>query len=88
MLDHCGDILAIPFFAWLSYYFHIIPNRTREETILFIFSLGGLVADVAFTTNFIQVLHFKPIILILCYFIVVYSVHSIVFHGTFRPAPI
>ena len=54
MLDHYGDVLAIPFFAWLSFYFHQIPNRTPEETILFLFSFGGLIADLLFTMDFMQ----------------------------------
>lgn len=54
MLEHIGDILAIPFFAWLVVYFHSIPNKTMEETILYLFSIGGFLADILFTYLFFK----------------------------------
>jgi hypothetical protein len=54
MMEHFGDVLAIPFFAWLSIYFHYIPNKTSEQNLLYFFSVGGFVADSFFTFLFIQ----------------------------------
>jgi hypothetical protein len=48
-LNHYGDILAIPFFALLSYYFYIIENKTPTEYILFIFSVSGFILDMVYT---------------------------------------
>jgi uncharacterized membrane protein (DUF106 family) len=79
MIDHIGDILAIPFFAWLSYYFYNLPQRTTQETILFIFSVGGLIADLVFTLQFARQLHSTTVNL----FIVMYFILAIlVFHNS------
>lgn len=89
MLDRYGDILAIPFFAWLSIYFHQIPNRTNEETMLFIFSFGGLVADVLFTMKFLH--YFGTYNIFICsviYMVGVYILHNLIFHHTFTLSPI
>ena len=51
-LDHYGDILAIPFFLLLSFYFYKKKNKTIIEYILLIFSIGGAIADIIFTVNF------------------------------------
>ena len=48
-LNHYGDILAIPFFALLSYYFYMIENKTPTEYILFIFSVSGCILDIVYT---------------------------------------
>jgi len=48
-LNHYGDILAIPFFALLSYYFYMIENKTPTEYILFIFSVSGFILDMVYT---------------------------------------
>lgn len=50
-LPHLGDILAIPFFLWLVVYFYRKSQAgplTNEEKILYLFSIGGLVADLFF----------------------------------------
>jgi hypothetical protein len=52
-LDRYGDILAIPFFILLSYYFYRIKNKTTLEYVLLIFSIGGAIADIVFTINFL-----------------------------------
>ena len=89
MLDHYGDVLAIPFFAWLSFYFHQIPNRTPEETILFLFSFGGLIADLLFTMDFMQRYRtINPYIAVFLYLTLVYVLHLVLFHRTFKLAPI
>lgn len=52
-LTHYGDILAIPFFILLTYYFLIKKNKTKFEYVLLLFSIGGLIADVYFSYNFL-----------------------------------
>ena len=50
-LPHLGDILAVPFFLWLVVYFYRKSQTgplTNEEKILYLFSIGGLVADLFF----------------------------------------
>jgi len=50
-LPHLGDILAIPFFLWLVVYFYRKNQAgplTNEEKILYLFSIGGLIADTFF----------------------------------------
>jgi hypothetical protein len=48
-LSHYGDMLAIPFFIWLSIYFIMIEEKTTTEYILLLFSIGGAVLDILFT---------------------------------------
>lgn len=48
-ITNIGDILAIPFFALLTYYFYTKNNKTFFENILFLFSFCGLIADIFFT---------------------------------------
>ncbi len=52
-LCHYGDILAIPLFALLVYYFYRIEYKTTLEYVLFIFSIGGLIFDILFTYSFL-----------------------------------
>ena len=54
MFENVGDILAVPFFAYMAYYFHYLPNRTYQETALYAFSLAGLIADSFFTINYFR----------------------------------
>ena len=49
MLSHYGDMIAIPFFALLCFYFYKIKVKTKLEMILYLFSISGLVADLFFT---------------------------------------
>jgi hypothetical protein len=51
-LSHYGDIIAIPFFALLSYYFYNIQDKTTFEYVLFYFSIGGFTADSFYTILF------------------------------------
>lgn len=51
-ISHYGDILAIPFFALLVYYFYKIQEKTIMEYILFLFCISGLVLDIFFTFVF------------------------------------
>jgi hypothetical protein len=51
ILPRVGDILAIPFFLWLSIYFIRLYKKrglTIEEKILTLFSIGGLICDLIF----------------------------------------
>ncbi len=50
---HYGDMLAIPFFFLLVIYFSIKKNKTYFEYILLMFSIGGLIADIIFSYNFL-----------------------------------
>jgi len=52
-LSHYGDILAIPFFAWLTIYFYIIENKDSTEYILLFFSFSGFVLDILYTYLFL-----------------------------------
>lgn len=48
-LSHLGDLIAIPFFFLLTYYFYNLKEKSILEYILFYFSLGGLIADIFYT---------------------------------------
>jgi len=52
-ISHYGDILAIPFFALLVFYFYSIENKSILEYILFGFALSGLVLDTLFTYRYL-----------------------------------
>jgi len=47
--DHYSDILAIPFFALLTYYFYKINNKTLFEKLLFLFVSITFFIDIFFT---------------------------------------
>ena len=51
-LCHYGDILAIPFFALLIFYFYNIENKSGLEYVLFLFSISGFVLDIFYTYIF------------------------------------
>jgi hypothetical protein len=48
-LSHIGDVLAVPFFLWLSIYFYQINNKTMTEYILMSFVISGFIMDLLFT---------------------------------------
>jgi hypothetical protein len=52
--SHYGDILAIPFFALLVYYFYMIQDKSIIEYILFYFSICGFVLDIVYTYMFLS----------------------------------
>lgn len=52
-ISHYGDILAIPFFALLVYYFNNIENKSKLEYLLFYFSISGFVLDILYTYIFL-----------------------------------
>ena len=49
---HYGDILAIPFFALLIFYFYNVENKSMLEYVLFFFSISGFVLDIFYTYVF------------------------------------
>ena len=51
-LVHIGDVLAIPLFALLTYYFYNKKNKNNIENILYIFAITGFIADTYFTYNY------------------------------------
>ena len=52
-IEHYGDILAIPFFIMLSYYFINKKEKTLFEYILMLFGIIGTIADIYFTSRFL-----------------------------------
>jgi len=54
-ISHYGDILAIPFFALLIFYFYNKERKTPLETLLFLFSISGFVLDILYTLLFYRV---------------------------------
>jgi len=58
-ISHYGDILAIPFFVLLSYYFYNINNKNPLEYILLWFSVSGFVLDILYTYLFLSKLNKK-----------------------------
>lgn len=53
-LSHYGDVLAIPFFALLSFYFYNIEEKSPMEYVLFAFSLSGFILDIVYTYIFLR----------------------------------
>jgi hypothetical protein len=48
-LVNVGDMIAIPFFALLVFYFYKKKNKTALEWVLYLFSISGLMIDSVFT---------------------------------------
>jgi hypothetical protein len=48
-MSHIGDVLAIPFFLWLSVYFYQINDKTTTEWALLAFAISGFILDLLFT---------------------------------------
>ena len=51
-ISHYGDVLAIPFFGLLIFYFYKIEERNLIENILLFFSISGFVLDILYTIMF------------------------------------
>jgi hypothetical protein len=51
-IDRIGDILAIPFFAILSFYFIYKKNKTNLEIVLMLFVIIAFFADIYFSYLF------------------------------------
>jgi len=52
-ISHIGDIIAVPFFACLVYYFYNIKDKTLFEVMLFLFSVSGFALDLLFSLFYI-----------------------------------
>ena len=50
---HIGDMLAVPFFALLIFYFYKKKNKTIFEYILYLFSIAGFLFDLTFSYSFL-----------------------------------
>ena len=57
-LNNLGDILAIPFFALSLKYFYEKKNKNILEKVLLLFSLVGLLADIAFTLKHFHIVNY------------------------------
>jgi len=55
-ISHYGDILAIPFFALLIFYFYRIEKKSVLEMVLYLFSIAGFILDIFYTCLFTQLL--------------------------------
>jgi hypothetical protein len=53
-ISHYGDILAIPFFALLIFYFNRIEQKSVLEMVLYLFSIAGFILDILYTCLFIH----------------------------------
>ena len=51
--NHYADILAIPYFALMIYYFYRIKKRTLIEDMLLLFAISGFVLDCIYSYQFI-----------------------------------
>ena len=51
-ISHYGDILAIPCFLLLIFYFYKKESRTPLENLLLVFSIFGFILDILFTILF------------------------------------
>ena len=51
-LSNYGDLLAIPFFALLIFYFYQLEDKNILEWVLFLFSISGFILDIFFTYLF------------------------------------
>jgi hypothetical protein len=56
--SHYGDILAIPFFALLVFYFYNIEQKSIMEYVLLYFSICGFLFDIFYTYLFLY--YFTP----------------------------
>jgi hypothetical protein len=50
--SHYGDVLAIPCFAVLIFYFYNIENKSILEYLLLGFSISGFILDILYTFIF------------------------------------
>lgn len=48
-IAHYGDILAIPMFLIIIYYFNIKKNKTKLEKLILLFLIIAFFADIIFT---------------------------------------
>jgi hypothetical protein len=48
-LAHYGDLLAIPLFTIVFFYFYSIPDKTLFEYFLMLVMLGAVIVDIIFS---------------------------------------
>ena len=53
-LAHYGDMIAIPYFVLLLFYFYQIENKTTFERLIIALIFIALICDVAFTFIFLR----------------------------------
>lgn len=53
-ISRYGDMVAIPFFVLLSYYFYTIENKSTIEYALYAFSISGVILDTLYTYQFVS----------------------------------
>lgn len=53
-LSHYADVLAVPLFAALIYYFYNLPHKSTFENVLYLFAITGFFADVFFSYLFLR----------------------------------
>jgi hypothetical protein len=53
-LSHVGDILAIPFWLLLAWYFYNIEHKNLLEYFLLFYVLGAFLCDTFFTYRFLK----------------------------------
>jgi hypothetical protein len=61
IINHIGDIFAIPFFILGASYFYNIENKNKLEYMLLFFNIAGALFDGTFTYLFLQDSTFKKI---------------------------
>lgn len=53
-ISRYGDMVAIPLFALLVYYFYSIENKSTIEYVLYAFSISGVILDSLYTYQFMR----------------------------------
>ena len=53
-ISRYGDMVAIPLFALLVYYFYSIENKSTIEYVLYAFSISGVILDTLYTYQFMH----------------------------------
>lgn len=53
-ISRYGDMVAIPLFALLAYYFYTIENKSTIEYVLYAFSISGVILDTLYTYQFMH----------------------------------
>ena len=54
IINHIGDIYAVPFFMLGTFYFYTIKNKNNIENLLLLFNIAGILIDGTFTYLFLQ----------------------------------
>ncbi len=54
IINHIGDIYAVPFFILGSFYFYNLQNKNSIEYLLLFFNIAGVLIDGTFTYLFLN----------------------------------